>query len=103
VPASLPSQTCVLVLGPNLLIDPRALPERRWRLYLRPAEAQGDLVAEASAMLQRYLPAARFSVVENPSRFHCDSRVASAFRAGPVFVAGDGAHVCSPAEGLGMN
>jgi 2-polyprenyl-6-methoxyphenol hydroxylase-like FAD-dependent oxidoreductase len=54
-------------------------------------------------MLQRYLPAARFSVVENPSRFHCDSRVASAFRAGPVFVAGDGAHVCSPAEGLGMN
>ncbi|MCP9819421.1 FAD-dependent monooxygenase [Synechococcus sp. Cruz-9H2] len=80
-----------------------ALPEQRWRVYLRPAEEQGDLVAEATAVLQRYLPDARFSGVENPSRFHCHSRVASAFRAGPVFVAGDAAHVCSPAEGHGMN
>lgn len=80
-----------------------ALPEHRWRVYLRPAGEQGDLVAEASAVLRRYLPAARFSAVENPSRFHCHSRVASAFRAGPVFVAGDAAHVCSPAEGHGMN
>ncbi|MCT0199895.1 FAD-dependent monooxygenase [Synechococcus sp. CS-1325] len=80
-----------------------ALPEQRWRVYLRPADEQGDLVAEATAVLQRYLPAAHFSGVENPSRFHCHSRVASAFRAGPVFVAGDAAHVCSPAEGHGMN
>lgn len=80
-----------------------SLPEHRWRVYLRPAGEQGDLVAEASAVLRRYLPAARFSAVENPSRFHCHSRVASSFRAGPVFVAGDAAHVCSPAEGHGMN
>ncbi len=80
-----------------------ALPEQRWRVYLRPADEQGDLVAEASDVLRRYLPAARFSAVENPSRFHCHSRVASAFQAGPVFVAGDAAHVCSPAEGHGMN
>lgn len=89
-------------LDPSPLIL-TALPERRWRAYLRPAGDQGDLVAEASAVLQRYLPEARFSAVENPSRFHCHSRVASAFRAGPVFVAGDAAHVCSPAEGHGMN
>ncbi len=80
-----------------------ALPQRRWRVYLRPASDQGDLVAEASAVLQRYIPQARFRDVENPSRFHCHSRVASAFKAGPVFVAGDAAHVCSPAEGHGMN
>jgi hypothetical protein len=80
-----------------------SLPKHRWRVYLRPAGQQGDLVAEASAVLRRYLPTARFSAVENPSRFHCHSRVASAFRAGPVFVAGDAAHVCSPAEGHGMN
>ncbi len=80
-----------------------ALPENRWRVYLRPAAEEGDLVAEAAAVLGRYLPEARFSAVENPSRFHCHSRVASAFRAGPVFLAGDAAHVCSPAEGHGMN
>ena len=80
-----------------------ALPEERWRVYLRPEAEEGDLVAEAAAVLQRYLPQARFAGVENPSRFHCHSRVASAFRAGPVFLAGDAAHVCSPAEGHGMN
>ncbi|WP_216910480.1 FAD-dependent monooxygenase [Synechococcus sp. CCY 0621] len=80
-----------------------ALPEGRWRVYLRPTVEEGDLVAEAAAVLGRYLPQARFSAVENPSRFHCHSRVASAFRAGPVFLAGDAAHVCSPAEGHGMN
>ncbi|MCP9785302.1 FAD-dependent monooxygenase [Cyanobium sp. N5-Cardenillas] len=80
-----------------------ALPDKRWRVYLRPAAEEGDLVAEAAAVLGRYLPQARFSGVENPSRFHCHSRVASAFRAGPVFLAGDAAHVCSPAEGHGMN
>ncbi|MCP9834854.1 MULTISPECIES: FAD-dependent monooxygenase [unclassified Cyanobium] len=80
-----------------------ALPEERWRVYLRPEAEEGDLVAEAAAVLQRYLPQARFTGVENPSRFHCHSRVASAFRAGPVFLAGDAAHVCSPAEGHGMN
>ncbi|MEX1324640.1 MAG: FAD-dependent monooxygenase, partial [Synechococcaceae cyanobacterium] len=80
-----------------------ALPDQRWRVYMRPAAEQGDLVEEATAVLRRYLPAARFRGVENPRRFHCHTRVASSFRAGPVFVAGDAAHVCSPAKGHGMN
>lgn len=80
-----------------------ALPERRWRIYMRPSSEQADLVEEATAVLRRYLPAARFGGVENPRRFHCHTRVASSFRAGPVFVAGDAAHVCSPAKGHGMN
>lgn len=85
-------------LDPSPLIL-TALPEGRWRVYLRPAGDQGDLVAEAAAVLRRYLPEARFTAVENPSRFHCHSRVASAFRAGPVFVVGDAAHMCSPPRG----
>lgn len=80
-----------------------ALPGQRWRIYMRPSSEQGDLVDEASAVLRRYLPAARFRGVENPNRFHCQTRVASTFRAGPVFLAGDAAHVCSPAKGHGMN
>ncbi|EDY39582.1 monooxygenase [Cyanobium sp. PCC 7001] len=80
-----------------------ALPGRRWRVYLRPSSEQSDLVTEAGAVLQRYLPGARFTEVENPSRFHCHTRVARAFHSGAVFVAGDAAHVCSPAEGHGMN
>jgi 2-polyprenyl-6-methoxyphenol hydroxylase-like FAD-dependent oxidoreductase len=80
-----------------------ALPGQHWRIYMRPSSEQGDLVAEATAVLRRYLPAARFQGVENPSRFHCHTRVASTFRVGPVFVAGDAAHVCSPAKGHGMN
>ena len=80
-----------------------ALPSRRWRVYLRPGSEETDLVAEASAVLSRYLPAGRFREVENPRRFHCHTRVASAFRSGAVFLAGDAAHVCSPAEGHGMN
>lgn len=80
-----------------------ALPSRRWRVYLRPGSEDSDLVAEASSVLRRYLPAARFSHVENPARFHCHTRVAGTFRSGAVFLAGDAAHVCSPAEGHGMN
>jgi 2-polyprenyl-6-methoxyphenol hydroxylase-like FAD-dependent oxidoreductase len=37
------------------------------------------------------------------SRFHVHHRIASTFRHGPVFLAGDAAHVHSPAGGQGMN
>ncbi|MCZ9342015.1 FAD-dependent monooxygenase, partial [Streptomyces sp. TRM76130] len=37
------------------------------------------------------------------SRFHSDERQAPAYRAGRVFLAGDAAHVHSPAGGQGMN
>lgn len=39
----------------------------------------------------------------NPTRFHCHTKVANRFRSGRVLLAGDAAHVCSPAEGHGMN
>jgi hypothetical protein len=80
-----------------------ALPGKRWRVYLRPSSEGSDLVAEATATLRIYAPSASFFDVENPTRFECYTKVASQFRSGRVFLAGDSAHLCSPAEGHGMN
>ncbi len=37
------------------------------------------------------------------SRFHCDERQVPDYRTGQIFLAGDAAHVHSPADGQGMN
>jgi 2-polyprenyl-6-methoxyphenol hydroxylase-like FAD-dependent oxidoreductase len=80
-----------------------ALPQRRWRVYLRPSSADSDLVADAAATVDRYLPAIRFDEVSNPMRFHCHSKVATRYRSCRILLAGDAAHVCSPSQGHGMN
>jgi 2-polyprenyl-6-methoxyphenol hydroxylase-like FAD-dependent oxidoreductase len=80
-----------------------ALPGRRWRVYMRPSSPESDLVAEASSIVRQYAPAVSFVDVENPTRFHCHTEVATKFRSGAVLLAGDAAHLCSPAEGHGMN
>ncbi|MBV9699328.1 MAG: FAD-dependent monooxygenase, partial [Candidatus Eremiobacteraeota bacterium] len=80
-----------------------ALPTRRWRVYLRPSSGESDLVDDAASTVRRYLPAATFVHVANPTRFHCASKVANRFRSGRVLLAGDAAHLCSPAQGHGMN
>ncbi len=86
---------------PPLILTP--LPGRRWRVYMRPAADDSDLVAEATAELRRYAPDARFVGIESPARFRCHSRVAPRYRSGRVLLAGDAAHACSPNEGHGMN
>jgi 2-polyprenyl-6-methoxyphenol hydroxylase-like FAD-dependent oxidoreductase len=80
-----------------------ALPERRWRVYLRPSSAESDLVDDALSTLRQYAATAAFVDVANPTRFHCASKVADRFRSGRVLLAGDAAHLCSPAQGHGMN
>ena len=80
-----------------------ALPGQRWRVYLRPSTDESDLVAEASATIHLYAPDAVLTGIENPTRFHCHTKVATKFRAGAVLLAGDAAHLCSPTEGHGMN
>jgi hypothetical protein len=80
-----------------------ALPARRWRVYLRPSSSESDLVDDATSTIRQYIPAASFIDVANPTRFHCCSKVANRFRSGRVLLAGDAAHLCSPAQGHGMN
>jgi len=80
-----------------------ALPGRRWRVYLRPSSREADLVAEATRTLAAYEPGVRLTAVENPATFFCHSKLADRYRAGRLLVAGDAAHVCSPAQGNGMN
>jgi 2-polyprenyl-6-methoxyphenol hydroxylase-like FAD-dependent oxidoreductase len=80
-----------------------ALPGGRWRVYMRPSSAESDLVAEAASTIRLYEPTASFVDVENPTRFHCHTKVATQFRSGPILLAGDAAHLCSPTEGHGMN
>jgi 2-polyprenyl-6-methoxyphenol hydroxylase-like FAD-dependent oxidoreductase len=46
---------------------------------------------------------ARVNELTWSSQFHVHHRIASTFRQGPVFLAGDAAHVHSPAGGQGMN
>jgi 2-polyprenyl-6-methoxyphenol hydroxylase-like FAD-dependent oxidoreductase len=80
-----------------------ALPGRRWRVYLRPSSREADLVAEATATLGAYEPGVRLTEVDNAATFFCHSKLADRYRAGRLLVAGDAAHVCSPAQGNGMN
>lgn len=80
-----------------------ALPQRRWRAYVRPSSLESDSVADAVSTIKRYHPTIRFEDVANPTRFHCHSKVATRYRSGRVLLAGDAAHVCSPAQGHGMN
>jgi 2-polyprenyl-6-methoxyphenol hydroxylase-like FAD-dependent oxidoreductase len=80
-----------------------ALPGRRWRVYMRPSSPESDLVAEAASIIRLYAPTVSFVDVENPTRFHCHTKVARKFRSGAVLLAGDAAHLCTPAEGHGMN
>jgi len=80
-----------------------AIPGRRWRVYLRPSSPDSDLVADASWALRSYAPEASFVDVKNPTRFRCHTKVATRYRSGSVLLAGDAAHLCSPAQGHGMN
>lgn len=80
-----------------------ALPDKRWRVYLRPSSPESDLVADAWSTLRLYLPASSFEGVSNPARFNCHTKVAQRFRSGHILLAGDAAHTCSPAQGHGMN
>jgi 2-polyprenyl-6-methoxyphenol hydroxylase-like FAD-dependent oxidoreductase len=80
-----------------------ALPGHRWRVYLRPNSEHSDLVADAVSTLRAYVPAVSFVDIENPARFRCHTKIAAKYRSGPIFLAGDAAHLCSPGEGHGMN
>jgi 2-polyprenyl-6-methoxyphenol hydroxylase-like FAD-dependent oxidoreductase len=93
--------TLVYLDPPSVILTP--LPGRRWRVYLRPSSAESDLIADATGTLAAYYPGVAFVDVDHPVRFQCHSDVAQRFRVGRVLLAGDAAHLCSPAQGHGMN
>ena len=77
-----------------------------WRASLYPREGQSveqALTEEGLAdLLSDIVPDARIDVLETrPYRIH--RRLASAYRKGRVFLAGDAAHLNSPSGGMGMN
>ena len=78
-----------------------------WRLLATRDEASGTAAEVAIGELQLLLDCAgvqaRVETVAWSSRVHLEHRIASRYRAGPLFLVGDAAHVNSPAGGQGMN
>jgi 2-polyprenyl-6-methoxyphenol hydroxylase-like FAD-dependent oxidoreductase len=78
----------------------------RFRVVATMADApQHPSVADVQALLSARGPAGRIEVREVlwGSRFRVHHRVADRYRAGRILLAGDAAHVHSPAGGQGMN
>jgi 2-polyprenyl-6-methoxyphenol hydroxylase-like FAD-dependent oxidoreductase len=96
-----------LFFSPSGLVVVAPLPEERYRVVATLDDAPEHLgVADVQALLDTRgpvtVPAAVREVVWS-SRFRVHHRVADAYRSGPLFLAGDAAHVHSPAGGQGMN
>jgi 2-polyprenyl-6-methoxyphenol hydroxylase-like FAD-dependent oxidoreductase len=96
-----------LFFSPSGLVVVAPLPEERYRVVATLDDAPEHLeVADVQALLDTRgpvtVPAAVQEVVWS-SRFRVHHRVADAYRRGPSFLAGDAAHVHSPAGGQGMN
>jgi 2-polyprenyl-6-methoxyphenol hydroxylase-like FAD-dependent oxidoreductase len=78
----------------------------RYRVVATMADApQHPSVADVQAILSARGPAGRIEVREVlwGSRFRVHHRIADRYRAGRILLAGDAAHVHSPAGGQGMN
>jgi 2-polyprenyl-6-methoxyphenol hydroxylase-like FAD-dependent oxidoreductase len=120
----LPRDGIDLFLSKQGLMVVFPLPQDRFRLIatVDPGQADVDSAADGSAHripaadLQRLLdsrgPTARKGGASSrpilgevlwSSRFSIENRLADTFRSGHVFLAGDAAHVYSPAGGQGMN
>lgn len=83
------------------------LPGGRHRIVATVDEAPREpTAADVQALLDARGPKRRPALVEDvvwSSRFRVHHRLAARYRAGRVFLAGDSAHVHSPAGGQGMN
>jgi 2-polyprenyl-6-methoxyphenol hydroxylase-like FAD-dependent oxidoreductase len=96
-----------LFFSPQGLVVVAPLPERRYRIVATLDEApEQPTAADVQALLDQRGPRTTPARVRNvvwSSRFRVHHRIADAFRQGPLFLAGDAAHVHSPAGGQGMN
>jgi 2-polyprenyl-6-methoxyphenol hydroxylase-like FAD-dependent oxidoreductase len=82
-----------------------ALPENRFRIIATVPEApEHPSLEDCQRILDtRTIAGGRVKSVVWSSRFHIQHRVAGKLRAGRMLIAGDAAHVHSPAGGQGMN
>ncbi|MGW6707665.1 FAD-dependent oxidoreductase [Streptomyces sp. NPDC054956] len=98
-------QEVSLTFGADGLVVIAPLPGGRYRVVATVAEAPAapDL-AFVQALLDAHAPGqASVTAVVWSSRFRVHHRVADRYRAGRLLLAGDAAHVHSPAGGQGMN
>lgn len=96
-----------LFFSPDGLVVVAALPEERFRIVATVDDAPETPAAEfMQDLLDRRGPAQRTGRIRDlvwSSRFRIHHRVAASPRKGRILLAGDAAHVHSPAGGQGMN
>ncbi|OLP01611.1 pentachlorophenol monooxygenase [Mycolicibacterium porcinum] len=102
-----PADEVILYFSPAGLVVVAPLPDGLFRIVATVDEApQHPDIAFVQSLLDERGPVARPAVVEEiawGSRFRVHHRVADAFRDNRILLAGDAAHVHSPAGGQGMN
>jgi 3-(3-hydroxy-phenyl)propionate hydroxylase len=78
---------------------------RRFEFKLLPGEDEDEVVGEVfvTDLLRRFYPALPLPAIQRRRVYWHHSRIASTFQAGPVFLAGDAAHLQPPFFGQGMN
>ncbi|OCB62886.1 pentachlorophenol monooxygenase [Mycobacterium vulneris] len=102
-----PADEVILYFSPAGLVVVAPLPDGLYRIVATVDEApQHPDIAFVQSLLDDRGPVARPAVVDEivwGSRFRVHHRVADAFRDNRILLAGDAAHVHSPAGGQGMN
>ena len=98
----------MLFFSPKGLVVVAPLPGQHHRIVATVDRADEDHpgIELFQTLLDERGPQASRSIIESlvwSSRFRVHHRVASRFQRGPLFIAGDAAHLHSPAGGQGMN
>lgn len=104
---ALPPDQVQLLLAPAGLVVVAPLPHGHHRVVATMDDApEHPTLPDIAALLDSRGPRAHRAQVHEvvwSSRFRVHHRLAATYRAGPVLLAGDAAHVHSPAGGQGMN
>lgn len=105
--AAVPGQEVILFFSPAGMVVLAPLPAGQYRVVATVDEApESPDQAYVQKLLDERGPQARRAIVKSVvwgSRFRVHHRIADQYRQGRVLLAGDAAHVHSPAGGQGMN